>query len=216
MTQAELEALPSAELFDLCASRFRDEQYWEEFVRRFNRSLTRSVYLAYLRFCGDAQPPYWIVSELLQDIYVKILKDHCSCLRRFRGNTEIEAEIYLVQIASSVTVDYLRRQFSSKRHVPMESLEDFHFAVENWEWLRNIPGLYTEELAQHELTKLLRRTFTGKNSERDILIFLLHFRDGLTTDEIAKSKICNLRPSSIAHKLEWMRDKLRNMLVGKK
>lgn|GEM_PF-1678131 len=215
MDQISLDRISAVELFDLCASRFKEERYWEEFVRRFNRSLTRSVYLAYLRFSGDARPPRWIISELLQDVYVKILKDHCLCLRRFRGKTEVEAGIYMTHIATGITVDYLRRQFSSKRHAPMESLEDFCLSAEPWERQRVICDPVTEELAEHELIKLLHRTFTGRNSKRNILIFLLHFRGGLTTSEIVRAKICNLQPTSITHTLKQMRDKLRDVLMSK-
>jgi RNA polymerase sigma factor (sigma-70 family) len=212
MKQAELEALPSIRLFELCASCFEDSQYWEEFVRRYNKSLTRCVYHAYRRFSGETHPPQWIVAELLQDTYLKILKNKCASLRRFRGEAEIEAEVYLMQIAISVTVDYLRRQHSLKRHMRVESIEGFRPSEESWEWRINMPNPYTEELAERELIKLLRRTFTGKNSERDILLFMLHFREGLTPQEIAKAKICDLKPTSIAHALERMRSKLRELV----
>jgi RNA polymerase sigma factor (sigma-70 family) len=212
MKQAELEALPSTRLFELCASCFEDGQYWEEFVRRYNKSLTRCVYYTYRRFSGEPQPPQWIVAELLQDTYLKILKNKCASLRSFRGEAEIEAEVYLMQIAISVTLDYLRRQHSLKRHMRVESIEESRATEEVWEWRVGMPNPYTEELAERELIKLLRRTFTGKNSERDILLFMLHFREGLTPREIARAKICDLKPTSIAHALERMRSRLRELV----
>jgi len=216
MTQAELEALTSAELFDLCTVRFENDQYWEEFVRRFNQSLARSIYHAYRRFSGGAYPPHWVAADLLQETYLKILKDRCSSLRRFRGNTEMEAEVYLMHIATSVTVDHLRRRYTLKRQARAESFESSRPIVESQEWLGQTPSPYTDELAERELIKILRRTFPGKNSERDILIFLLHSREGLTAQEIANANICDLKPSSIAHTLDRMRDKLREILLIKK
>jgi RNA polymerase sigma factor (sigma-70 family) len=216
MNQAELEALPSASLFKLCASCFEDDRYWEEFVRRFNHNLTRSVYHAYRRFSGEPQLQYWVLSELLQEAYLKILKDRCAALRRFRGRTELEAEVYLMHIATSVTIDELRRQQSLKRHIRFVPLEKSHLSEKLWDWHDRAPSLYTNELAEYELIRLLRRTFTGKNSERDILIFLLHFCEGLTPQEIAKAGICDLKPASIAQKVGRMCDKIRSVVFSNK
>jgi DNA-directed RNA polymerase specialized sigma24 family protein len=211
MNQAELEALPSARLFELCASCFEDDRYWEEFVRRFNHNLTRSVYHAYRRFSSESQLHYWVLSELLQESYLKILKDRCASLRRFRGQTELEAEVYLMHIATSVTIDEIRRQQSLKRQISFVPLEKSQLLEKLWDWQEKTPSLYTDELAEYELIRLLRRTFTGENSQRDILIFLLYFREGLTPQEIARAGICDLKPASIAHKVERMRDKIRSV-----
>jgi len=67
------------------------DRYWEEFVRRFNQRLTNSIYQTYRRFSIDGPPSFEIVSDLLQEIYVKILKDKCAALQRFRGASEVEA-----------------------------------------------------------------------------------------------------------------------------
>src|SRR5262249_11344310 len=183
MTQAELKALPSYKLFGRCASQFDDDQYWEEFVRRFNQCLTLSVYQAYRRFSGEVQPPLEVVSDLLQEVYLKILKDKCSSLRRFRGESEIEAEVYLMHIATSVTIDRLRRQYSVKRYVRTESLDCPSPSEELWNRRDDRINPYTDELAENDVIKILRSAFTGKNDNRNILIFLLHFREGFTPQE---------------------------------
>src|SRR5215475_6093937 len=116
MTHAEFKVLPSSKLFGCCSSHFDDDQYWEEFVRRFNPCLTLSVHQSYRRFSPEP-PPLELVSDLLQEIYLKILQDKCAVLRRFRGKSEIEAEVYLMHIATSTAIDRLRRQRSMKRFV---------------------------------------------------------------------------------------------------
>ncbi len=215
MTQVDLEILPSQELFGLCASHFDDDQYWDEFVSRFNPTLTHSVFQAYRQFSGELEPPFGTISELLQEIYLKILKNRCSILRRFRGDTEIEAEVYLMHIATSVTIDRLRWQNSLKRYVQLEPLEDSRILREILIRQGNILSPYTDELAELDLIKILRRTFTGKNSGRDILIFLLHYREGFTPQEIAMTNVCNLKPSSIASILDRMRDRIRDVFIIK-
>lgn len=216
MTNTEIEALPSHRLFGLCASRFEDEQYWEEFVKRFNQSLTLSASQAYRRFSGDAQPPDWALSELLQEIYLKILKDKCSILRRFRGETEIEAEVYLMHIATSVTIDSLRWKLSFKRFMETESLEEPSPLTELLVDQKMLLNPYTAELAERDLIKILRRTITGKNRERNILIFLLHFREGFTPLEIAQTNVFDLSHHTIAHLLDRMRERLRKVMFIEK
>jgi RNA polymerase sigma factor (sigma-70 family) len=213
MTQSEIEGLPSYQLFEYCASDYDDDRYWEEFVRRFNNSLTLSVCHVYRRLNGEAQPPFWLVSDLLQEVYLKILKDRCAILRSFRGESEIEAEVYLMHTGISSTIDYLRRQNSVKRYVQTESLDRSHMREEFRRRRYNILNPYTGKLAEDDVIKILRRTFTGLNSRRNIMIFLLHFREGFTAEEIADSKIFDLKPSSIAHILDRMREKLRKVML---
>jgi DNA-directed RNA polymerase specialized sigma24 family protein len=110
-----------------------------------------------------------------------------------------------------VTIDELRRQQSLKRHISFVPLEKSNLMEKLRDGQRKTPNLYTDDLAEYELIRLLRRTFTGENSQRDILIFLLHFREGLTPQEIAKAGICDLKPASIANKVERMRDKIRSV-----
>jgi DNA-directed RNA polymerase specialized sigma24 family protein len=121
MTQAELNALPSNKLFACCASYFDDDRYWDEFVRRFNPCLTNIVYQAYQRLNIEALPSVEVASELLQEIYLKILNDKCAALQRFRGASDLEAEVYLLHIAINATIDHLRRQRSLNRRTPADT-----------------------------------------------------------------------------------------------
>jgi len=209
MTQAELKALPSGKLFGCCASYFDDDRYWDEFVHRFNPCLTNSVYQTYRRFSVDGPPTLEVVSDLLQEIYLKILKDKCAALQRFRGASEFEAEVYLMHIATSVTIDHLRRQRSLKRRARTESLDKAIILEEVRNRREKIINHYTDELAENDVIRILKRSFKGRNRKRNILIFLLHFREGLTPQEIAEVELFELRPSSVSHILADMREKLR-------
>ncbi len=216
MTQAELKALPSGKLFGCCASHFDDDRYWEEFVQRFNRCLTNSVYQTYRRFSVDGPPPWEVVSDLLQEIYLRILKDKCASLLRFRGMSEFEAEVYLMHIATSVTIDHLRRQRSLKRRARTESLSNALILEELQGQRERMISHYTDELAENDVIRILKRSFKGRNRKRNILIFLLHFREGLTPQEIAEIDFFELRPSTVSHILAEMREKIREALFVEK
>ena len=52
MTEYELESLPSAQLFQLCAEHLDEGRCWEEFVKRYNDLLVRAVNRTYRRFAS--------------------------------------------------------------------------------------------------------------------------------------------------------------------
>lgn len=216
MTKAELNTLHSDKLFGYCASHFDDDRYWEEFVRRFNPCLTNSVYQTYRRFSGDGPPSFEVVSDLLQEIYLRILKDRCAALLRFRGTSEFEAEVYLMHIATSVTIDHLRYQRSLKRRVRTESLSNILVQEEFQGRRGSAISYYTDELAENDVIRVLKRSFWGRNRKRNMLIFLLHFREGLTPREIAEIDFFELKPSTVAHILAEMREKLHEALFVEK
>jgi RNA polymerase sigma factor (sigma-70 family) len=216
MTQAELKTLPSVKLFGCCVSHFDDDRYWEEFVQRFNPCLTNSVYQTYRRFSVDGPPSSEVISDLLQEIYVRILKDKCAALMRFRGTSEFEAEVYLMHIATSVTIDHMRYQRSLKRHARTESLNNALILEELRSHRGKIFSHYTDELAENDVIRILKTGFKGRNRKRNILIFLLHFREGLTPQEIAEIDFFEIRPSTVSHLLVEMREMIRKAMFVEK
>ncbi len=215
MTQAELKALPSIKLFDLCASHYDDDRYWEEFVRRFNPLLANSVYQTYRRFSIDGLPSAEAVSDILQETYLRILKDKCAALLRFRGKSEFEVEVYLMHISTSVTIDHLRRQRSLKRYAQTESLNRALIMEELRSRKTPIISHYTDALAENDMIRILNRCFKGRNRKRNILIFLLHYREGLTPQQIADIETFDITPSTVSHMLTYMREKIREALFVK-
>jgi DNA-directed RNA polymerase specialized sigma24 family protein len=212
MVQSELVVLPDIQLFKLCAVDPNQDEYWTEFNRRYNQLLVGSVYHAYRRFARVKQPPEGVVAELLQDTYVQILKDDCLTLRRFRGNTDVEARIYLAQVAINVTINYLRRTHALKRQAGMVQLEEILRQNGTVDGLVRGAGDYTSGLAELELIEALRHICKGPNKRRNILLFLLHVREGLTARELAASGVCNLESSSIAHILAQIKAELKKVL----
>src|SRR5262249_56257174 len=75
---------------------------------------------------------------------------------------------------------------------------------------------YTDELAENDVIRILKRAFKGRNRKRNILIFLLHFRQRLTPQEIAEIDLFELRPSTGSHILTEMRDKIREEMFVEK
>jgi hypothetical protein len=62
----------------------------------------------------------------------------------------------------------------------------------------------------------LKTGFKGRNRKRNILIFLLHFREGLTPQEIAEIDFFEIRPSTVSHILVEMREMIRKAMFVEK
>ncbi len=212
MTRAELERLPSAQLFQLCADNVSDDEYWAEFIRRYNPILVRSVYHAHQQL---AQPPRLARSsleDLLQTIYLQILKDDCLVLRRFRNQTETAAQAYLAQIALRVTANYLRRARAQRRQNKTLSLDEMAHSTQPPDQHLIRPPELPARLAEREIVKFLQRAFTHANSQRDIRLFLLHVYQGMSYSELQRTVARNLQPRSVASTLTRMKRRLRSLL----
>jgi DNA-directed RNA polymerase specialized sigma24 family protein len=208
MTEHELESLPSPRLFQLCAEHSDQGEYWEEFLRRYNHILARAVYQAYRRFAPAESFSRAAAADTLQEVYIKLLNDGGYVLRRFQGQTAEQAQAYLACTAIHVTANQLRLARALKRQAELIPLQE-------WLWKGELelqPHLRSEipvELLERELIEILPRIFTAPNSQRDILLLLLHLCDGLTAQELAEAGICDLKPSSIANLLNRMKIKLK-------
>jgi RNA polymerase sigma factor (sigma-70 family) len=214
MAETALESLPSSRLFQLCATRPSDDADWAEFIRRFNPLLVRSITSAWRKSGGSNYPPPDVAADLLQDVYTTILKNDLRLLRQFHGATEAEAQAYLARTAINQTISYLRARSAVKREAEEVSLQSL---LTDEQGELRLPGPSADpqdSLTERELIETLRRTFTGPRCERDILILLLHVRDGWTAAEIARMGICELKDTSVANLLTQMKAQLKKTLLN--
>jgi RNA polymerase sigma factor (sigma-70 family) len=201
--------LTDAELIRACADDGNDDACWLEFVERYQSLLTRSAVRAYRRFTRGGYPPHWRVAEFVQETYLRLLRNDRELLRRLRGETESAAKAYLTNIALNTVGDLLREEFAQKRHSEMTSLEDAHLGKASWlakEFA--IP----EGIADRDLLKLLTNYSAAPQVSRDVVIFLLHVRAGLTAEEIADSDFVQLKPASVTSILIRTRNRLKKAL----
>ena len=213
MTEYELESLPSAQLFQLCAEHLDEGRCWDEFARRYNTTMVRAVHRAYRRFAPAAQRSEALIADTLQDVYLELLKDNCHVLRGFQGETSAAAEAYLAHTAMNVTVSHLRRTRTFSRQIEIIRLEDLLREDDNLEHHPELQSPPPKGISESQVIDLVRRTFTSPNGQRNIrrniLLFLLHMYDGLTAEELEALGICDLKATSISNLLTRMKIKLR-------
>ena len=193
-----------------CADNRQDQVCWEEFIARFHTVISRSVACSYRRFTHGLHAPPWLISELVQEVYLRLIKDDCALLRRFRGISEQSARAYLAQIAINAASDVLRREIAQKRLSERRMLDESYFEEETWN--RRLAFALPEGLAERELLRVLAVQSPGDNTKRDVLIFLLHIRGGFTAEEIALSGVFNLQTPTIWSIIIRIRARLRRAL----
>lgn len=213
MAESSLAILASPHLFRLCAAHPDRDEYWLEFVRRFNPLLARSIAVAWRRNRQGEWGPAEVAADLLQDVYVAIVKNDFRLLRDFHGDTEAEAEAYLAHTAINQTISFLRARGARRRaanEVSWERLLEEHGEIEP----KAQSPAPRKKLTERELIEVLERCLDGPNGERDILIFLLYAYDGYSVPEIAGMGVCDLKETSISNLLGQTKARLRKYLAG--
>jgi DNA-directed RNA polymerase specialized sigma24 family protein len=203
-------AVPASPLlFQLCADNPDNDEYWSLFIQRFNPLLVRSVVVAWRKSGQGNWPPPGLATDLLQDVYTGIVKNDFRLLRNFRGSTEAEAEAYLRRAAINQTISFLRKGATDRRTADEISLDELIKAEGEEGRLTIGSSGPAKSLTERELIETLQRCFDGPNGKRDVLIFLLHARDGYSVAEIAAMGVCELKETSIANLLGKMKTDLR-------
>lgn len=197
--------LSNVQLVRLCARKPKNELAWDEFVRRFNQHITLFVIRA---FSAKSPEPLRLeethqsetIRDLVQDVYLRLLENERQALRRFHGYHENSIYAYLARIATTVVLDHQRQASADKRtaqtNLPVRGLSP-----------KEHP--FNERVTIADLTCQLDRLLEGEHKQRDILIFLLHVVDGLTTSEIASQPGMGLTQSGVESVLRRIKLKLR-------
>jgi len=199
------------QLFQLCAAHPDNNEHWSEFIRRFNPLLARSIRVAWQR-CGQGDwPPPDLMSDLLQDIYLSIVNHEFRLLRNFRGASDAEAEAYLAHVAINRAISFMRSRQALRRRADEVCLQELLEEEGSSEQVGRARSS-GPSLTEGELLGILEKCFDGPNGKRDILIFLLHFRSGFSSSEIASLGVAELKETSIANLLGQMKTRLKKYL----
>jgi RNA polymerase sigma-70 factor, ECF subfamily len=172
--------LPIAELLKCCLNH-NNEAAWEEFVRRFHRTIAGTISRT-LRAGGPCNPE--LLEDLVQDTFVRLCADRSRGLREFEATDEVYFFGFLRATAVNTVRDHFRRTRSIKRHgdAIAESIDsvshDNAVAQENEQQ-------YENALVLERVDELLRSEDPA-DAERNRFIFWLHYRDGFSATEIAR------------------------------
>jgi RNA polymerase sigma factor (sigma-70 family) len=197
--------LEAHELLRQCAKNLRNAELWEEFYSRYRRKIILYLLRAFRMLGGNSEEFVRYADDWVQEVFTKLVQNEGRIISSFRGSTELSVYAFLGSIALSVVADQLRSQRALRRRaqvVPLDQLQEFrapHVDTEN---------KFSALLELIDLEKALRADEESKNPERDLLIFKLHFVEGLSAREIASISALKLTTSGLEKVLNRVRHRL--------
>jgi RNA polymerase sigma-70 factor (ECF subfamily) len=156
---------------------------WVEFWHRFQPVIARTVRRRILRYTRWVDPD--CVDNLVQETFLKILKDDCKALRKFEFWHENAFQGFLKVMAAHVVEDDIRKKNSEKEGggEKPENIDDLLQPPSDRS--RGVASMFNS-LRMNEIENCLQRRKADPNFERDCKIFRLYYRDGFTALEISQ------------------------------
>lgn len=198
------------ELIRACAEE-GDAAAWEEFVRRFHE-LIAGVVLRTTRRCGSNSVT--LVQDLIQDTYLKICADPKRLLAEFTPQYPEAFYGYLKVVTSNVVLDYFRSQRSHKRGSGRSesSIDEVLTYSEPTATRDTVQGVHLDILMK-ELDGILRASLDAEGQERDLEIFWLYYRYGLSAAAIARLPSISLTVKGVESVLQRLKQILCERLA---
>jgi RNA polymerase sigma-70 factor, ECF subfamily len=186
--------LSPAELFSIC-TQGSDAASWEEFIRRFNPVIARSVLRVTLRH-GPSDKS--LVDDLIQETYLKICANGCNLLRTFSPTHPDSAFGFLKVVAASVAQDHFKSRLASKRAPEATASSVDRIATPD---PTEYPGSQLSRTERGvligQIDRKLKAVLPPEESQRSLTVFWLYYRSGLTASAIASLPSLNLTTKGV-------------------
>ncbi|HLH32775.1 MAG TPA: sigma-70 family RNA polymerase sigma factor [Terriglobia bacterium] len=197
--------LESADLLRNCARNLNDSVFWEEFYIRYKRKILLYLLRAFRMMGGHSEEFVRYADDWVQEVFTKLVQNDGRVIRSFRGTTENSVCAFLCSIALSVVADQLRSQRALRRRAQLTSLDDVESSEPS---AGDTEARFAALLELIDVEKALRTDEESKNPERDLLIFKLHFVEGLSAREIASIPALKLTTSGLEKVLARVKNRL--------
>jgi RNA polymerase sigma-70 factor (ECF subfamily) len=196
------------DLAKLCAHS-ADVPEWEELVHKCSPLATVVARRISRLWVSDPSPA--AIDDIVQDVFLKLCEHDRRILRAFEPRGEDSFFGLLRIVTASVTNDFYRRQYSTKRGgnvITMPLLEGDSFIAANAE---------IQPFRMHRtalLEKLDRMLLSAPKiiGARDRALFWLYYRQGFTADEISRMPAVGLTPKGVESALRkvaaWLREEI--------
>jgi RNA polymerase sigma-70 factor (ECF subfamily) len=156
---------------------------WVEFWHRFQPVIARTVRRRIARYTRWVDPDR--VDDLVQETFLKILKDDYKALRKFEFRHENALPCLLKVMAANVVEDDIRKKSSDKVGGGQEPEDIDNLPQPPSDRSRAVGSIF-DGLRMNEIEKCLQQRKGEPNFVRDHKIFWLYFRDGFTANEISE------------------------------
>jgi RNA polymerase sigma factor (sigma-70 family) len=197
--------LEAPDLMRECGKDLQNAQLWEEFYSRFRRKILLYLLRAYRMLGGPFDEFARYADDWVQDVFTKLLQNDGRVICSFRGTTELSVYAFLGSIAVSVVADQLRSQRALRRAAQVVPLDEVQGVSAS---SADTDAQLSALLQVIDVERALRADEESKNPERDLLIFKLHFVEGLSAREIASMPALKLTTSGLEKVLTRVRTRL--------
>lgn len=188
-----------------------DADAWEEFVSRFQRSITLSV-IRTTHPWNDT--PRQVIDDLVQDTYLKLCADRCRLLRDFAAKHPDAIPAYIRTVAINVVHDHFKAHYSQKRGAGKvhESLDDVHPQAGS----QRTGGENAMErvILLKQIDECLTACAVGPDQERDRLIFWLYYQQGMSAKAIAALPAIGLTAKGVESAIFRLTGLVREQMVS--
>jgi RNA polymerase sigma factor (sigma-70 family) len=200
----EVADLSSAGLLRECGRKLTDVRLWQEFTGRFQRRIFLFLLRA-LRQRNIDDDVVTVANDLTQDVYLRLVRNDAHILRSFKGETDFAVTAFLGRVCVSVVTDYCRRRSTEKRQgvgvIPISTLSERRHPETDFDM--------NSVLSWIDVQRLIESDPEQRNAARNVLMFKLHYIDGLTFQEIAEYLGFNLTADGVEQVLRRMRARIR-------
>jgi len=186
------------------------EDAWVEFCNGSYRLIARTVLRTARRWSA-----YYADSadDLVQEVYLKLCADGCRVLRQFDPSQALFFEAYLKATATNVVHDHFKALHARKRGAGLRQ-----HSLTDVEVCQPAVGFGSQaqmdrEIFLHQVANHLHRCLPAENRDRDLTIFWLTFRQGLSSKAIASLPAIALTTKGVESAQKRVADLLRSEFV---
>jgi RNA polymerase sigma-70 factor, ECF subfamily len=203
--------LSPVELFRACAQK-GDAVCWQEFMRRFNPVIARSILRVAIR---NGAADNSLIDDLIQETYLKICGNECKLLRTFTPQHEDSAFGFLKVVAARIAQDFFKSRSAEKR-APETKAEELKDASTPSATTGAKDALSSAERAVliGQIDRTLVAVIPASELDRARRVFWLYYRAGCTASSIASIPALGLTTKGVESLLFRTTRVVRESLCG--
>ena len=200
----------SAQLVTACAGS-REPAAWSEFIRRFQLVIASAVLRTATHWC---EPTRSQLDDLIQETYLKLCEENSRLLRAFEPRHEDSIYGFLKVVAANVVHDHFKAASAAKRGAAQTLAMNEPIEIRSRSGDPDEFETVSQRIQLEQIDKALRLVTTGKDKERNRIIFWLRHRQGLSASEIAAIPSIGLSTEGVESVLMRLAMMIRNHLAS--
>lgn len=200
----------ASKLVSICASG-ATAPCWEEFIRRFNPVIGRSILRVAIRYGVSDQT---LIDDLIQETYLKICASEYKVLRTFSARGPDSAFGFLKVIATSVAQDFFKSRLAEKRAPEAIASELEAESTPTSGYCQSDLSHTERAVLVDQIDRRLKAVVPEGELRRARIIFWLYYRSGLTANAIASLPAVDLTTKGVESLLFRLTRSVRESLCS--